>query len=147
LRRADFALTLSSSPRTWRPRHRICWLQQFIPCVEGNSNRFRHWLGLREDQLVRPVEAGTYNNMPFMDVASGRSFSELGELFDRWINSFFGKGVPDCRRPYQAQTWRPARANPGLTPEERKALEVLQAKAESDQLALLRSSEEDKKAV
>jgi hypothetical protein len=38
-------------------------------------------------------------------------------------------------------------ANPGLTPEERKALEVLRAEEESGQLALFQPSEEEKKAA
>ncbi|MDH2400139.1 hypothetical protein QCM77_09285 [Bradyrhizobium sp. SSUT18] len=137
-------------------RHWINRFQQFMPAFEGNSNRFRNWPGLKEalnctfvieDQFVRPIEVGIYNTL-FKDAVTGRSFNELVELFDGRINSLFGDEAPDCVVVCIKPELGDLRvANPGLTPEERKALEVLRAEEESDQLALFQPSEEEKKAA
>lgn len=79
-------------------------LKQYMPALEGNSNRFRDWPGLEEalnsnfvieDRFVRPIEAGVYNTH-FRDALIGKSFNELVELFDGRICSLFGDEGPDC---------------------------------------------------
>jgi hypothetical protein len=72
----------------------------------------------------------------------------LVELFDGRISSLFGDDSPDsiivCIKPELGDL---RVANPGLTPEERKALEVLRAEEESDQLALFQPSPEELRAA
>lgn len=134
----------------------ISRLKQFTPAFEGNSNRFRNWPGLKEalncsfvieDQFVRTIETAHYNSL-FKDAVTGRTFDEFVEMFDGRINSLFGDEAPDCIVVCIKPELGDLRvANPGLTPEERKALEVLRAEEESDQLALFQPSEEEKKAA
>ena len=131
-------------------------LRQFTPAFESNSNRFRDWPGLKtalncefviDDLCVRPIEAGIYNTL-YRDAVTGRSFNELVELFDGRISSLFGDQAPDCVIVCIKPELGDLRvANPGLTPEERRALEILRAEEESDQLALFQPSEEEKKAA
>ncbi|MDD4616411.1 MAG: hypothetical protein PHW76_04740 [Alphaproteobacteria bacterium] len=131
-------------------------LQQFIPAFESNSNRFRHWPGLEkalnckfeiEDNFVRVIESNIYNTL-FKDSLIGKSFNELVELFDGRISSLFGDDSPDCIVVCIKPELGDLRvANPGLTPEERRALEVLRAEEESDQLALFQPSPEELQAA
>src|SRR6266446_2996024 len=137
--------------RTWLNR-----LKQFTPAFESNSNRFRDWPGLEaalncgfvvDDQFVRPIEPNVYNTL-FKDALTGRSFNELVELFDGRISSLFGDDAPDCIVVCIKPELGDLRvANPGLTPEERKALEVSRAEEESDQLALFQPSPDELKAA
>jgi hypothetical protein len=88
-----------------------------------------------DDAVIRPIEPAIYNAL-FRDALTGRSFNELVELFDGRISSLFGDEAPDCIVVCIKPELGDLRvANPGLTPEERKALEVLRAEEESDQLA------------
>lgn len=131
-------------------------LNRFTPAFEGNSNRFRDWPGLEaalncrvtvDDAFVRPIEPGVYTAL-YKDALTGRSFNELVELFDGRISSLFGDDAPDCIVVCIKPELGDLRvANPGLAPEERRALEVLRAEEESDQLALFQPSEDEKKAA
>jgi hypothetical protein len=137
--------------KTWLRR-----LDQFRPAFESNSNRFRDWPGVVgalncrftiEDQFVRPIDAGIYHTL-LKDALTGRSFNELVELFDGRISSLFGDDAPDCVVVCIKPELGDLRvANPGLSPEERKALEVLRAEEESDQLALFQPSPDELKAA
>jgi len=137
--------------KTWLNR-----LAQFAPAFEGNSNRFRDWPGLEEalnckffveDSFVRPIEPSVYNTH-FKDALTGKSFDELVELFDGRISSLFGDDSPDCVILCVKPELGDLRvANPGLTPEERRALETLRAEEESDQLALFHPSPEELRAA
>src|SRR5262245_37625379 len=137
--------------RLWLKR-----LDQFTPAYESNSNRFRDWPSLEkalncrfevDNRFIRPIEAGVYNTL-FRDALTGKSFSELVELFDGRVSSLFGDDAPDCIVVCIKPELGDLRvANPGLTPEERKALEVLRAEEESDQLALFQPSPEELKAA
>ncbi|MEI9421214.1 hypothetical protein O7A70_08550 [Mesorhizobium sp. Cs1299R1N1] len=137
--------------RAWITR-----MERFSAAVEGNSNRFRDWPGLEkalnsrfvvEDAFLRPVEPAVYNTL-FRDALTGRAFNELVELFDGRISSLFGDDAPDCIVVCIKPELGDLRvANPGLTPEERKALEVLRAEEESDQLALFQPSPDELKAA
>ena len=137
--------------RIWLKR-----MERFTAAIEGNSNRFRDWPGLEkalncrfaiESAFVRPVEPAVYS-MHFRDALTGKSFNELVELFDGRISSLFGDDAPDCIVVCIKSELGDLRvANPGLTPEERKALEVLRAEEESDQLALFQPSPDELKAA
>jgi hypothetical protein len=128
----------------------------FAPAYENNSHRFRDWPGLKaalncefviDDAVIRPIEPAIYNAL-FRDALTGRSFNELVELFDGRISSLFGDEAPDCIVVCIKPELGDLRvANPGLTPEERKALEVLRAEEESDQLALFQPSPDELKAA
>ena len=108
-------------------------LKQFIAAFEGNSNRFRDWPGLEEalnckflveDRFVRTIEPSVYNTL-FKDALTGKTFNELVELFDGRISSLFGDDSPDCIIVCIKPELGDLRvANPGLTPEERRALEI-----------------------
>jgi hypothetical protein len=131
-------------------------LKQYIPAFEGNSNRFRDWPGLEgafncnfvvEDRFVRTIEAGVYGTL-FKDALIGKSFDELVELFDGRISSLFGDDSPDCVIVCIKPELGDLRvANPGLSQEERRALEVLRAEEESDQLALFQPSPDELRAA
>lgn len=133
------------------------WLQRlthFAPASEGNSNRFRDWPGLEkalhcrfitDAAWIRPIEPGHYSSL-FKDALTGKTFGELVELFDGRISSLYGDDAPDCILVCIKPELGDLRvANPGLSPEERKALEVLRAEEESDQLALFQPSPEELK--
>jgi hypothetical protein len=140
-----------AAARQWIKR-----LNHFTPAFEGNSNRFRDWPGLKDalncdfvidDHFMRPIEASVYDTL-FKDALIGRSFNSLVELFDGRISSLFGDEAPECIVVCIKGELGDLRvANPGLSPEEREALEVLRAEEESDQLALFQPSEEEKKAA
>jgi hypothetical protein len=129
-------------------------LKNFIAAFESNSSRFRDWPGLEEafnckflveDRFVRTLEPSVYNTL-FKDALTGRTFNELVELFDGRISSLFGDDSPDCVIACIKPELGDLRvANPALTPEERRALEVLRAEEESDQLALFQPSPEERK--
>jgi hypothetical protein len=131
-------------------------LAQFIPAFEANSNRFRDWPGLEEalnckflveEAFVRTIEPSVYNTL-FRDALTGKTFSELVELFDGRISSLFGDDSPDCIIVCLKPELGDLRvANPGLTPEERRALEILRAEEESDQLALFQPSPDELRAA
>jgi hypothetical protein len=129
-------------------------LRSFIAAFESNSSRFRDWPGLEEafncrllveDRFIRTIEPSIYNSL-FKDALTGKSFNELVELFDGRISSLFGDDSPDCIIVCIKPDLGDLRvANPALTPEERRALEVLRAEEESDQLALFQPSPEERR--
>lgn len=137
--------------RAWLAR-----LKRYSPALEANSGRFRDWPGVTTalncdfvlpESFVRKIEPENYNVL-LKGALTGRSFDELVELFDGRINSLFGDDAPDCIIVCIKPELGDLRvANPGLTPEERKALEVLRAEEESDQLALFQPSPEELKAA
>jgi hypothetical protein len=129
-------------------------LKQYSPTFEANSNRFRDWPGLEEafncrflieECFIRAIEPSVYNTL-FKDALTGKTFDELVELFDGRISSLFGDDSPGCIIVCIKPELGDLRvANPGLTPEERRALEVLRAEEESDQLALFQPSPEERR--
>lgn len=77
---------------------------------------------------------------------TGRTFNEQVDHFDGRISGLFGDDSPDCIVVCIKPELGDLRvANPGLTPEERRALEVLRAEEESDQLALFQPSPEERR--
>ena len=79
---------------------------------------------------------------------TGKTFNELVELFDGRISSLFGDDSPDCIIVCIKPELGDLRvANPGLSPEERRALEILRAEEESDQLALFQPSPDELRAA
>lgn len=129
-------------------------LHDFHPAFENNSNRFRHWPGLEEalgvsfefdDRFVRIIDQAQYDLL-FKNARTGQSFDELVELFEGRISGLFGDERPDCIVVCIKPELGDLRiANPGLSPEERRALEVLRAEEESDQLALFQPTPTEKK--
>lgn len=130
-------------------------LRRFSPAYEGNANRFRNWPGLEgalncnfvvDDRFVRQIDSAQYNTL-FRDALTGKTaFAELVDLFDSKISSLFGDDGPDCIIVcVQPELGDLRVANPGLSPEERRALEVLRAEEESDQLALFQPTPEELK--
>lgn len=137
--------------RTW-----IESLHSFKPAMEGNSRRFRNWPGLEgalkakfhvADQFIRIVDQGQYDLL-MRDASTGRHFEELVELFEGRISSLFGDERPDCILVCIKPDLGDLRiANPGLSPGERQALEVLRAEEESTQLALFQPTPEELEAA
>lgn len=135
------------------------WLQDlhtFRPAFESNSNRFRNWPGLSdalgvtfdvEDRFVRTIDQSLYDLL-LREVRVGRKFDELVDLFDGRISGLCGDERPDCVVVCIKPELGDLRiANPGLTSEERRALEYLRAEEESDQLALFQPTPEELKAA
>src|SRR4029077_11044324 len=68
--------------------------------------------------------------------------------FDARISGLFGDDHPDCIIVCLPEEFGDLRiANPGLTPEERRALELLRAEEEDGQLLLLQPTPEELKAA
>lgn len=135
------------------------WLQklnQFLPAQEGNSARYRDWpgapraLGIRflvEDRFVRPLDQTRYN-LALARAVTGQGFDDLLELFDARIQGLFGDHQPNCILVCLPEEIADLRvANPGLTPEERRALEQLRAEEENEQMTLFQPSPEEMKAA
>ncbi len=137
-------------------RRWIAALHAFRPAFEGNSSRYRNWPGLEaalgakfevEDRFVRAIESSQYDLL-FRDVRTGKNFDQLVELFEGRINSLCDDERPDCIVVCLKPELGDLRiANPGLTPEERRALEVLRAEEEDGQLALFQPSPEELQAA
>lgn len=131
-------------------------LHSFRPALEKNSSRFRHWPGLPQalgarfevdESDIRTVDRSQFELL-FKDVRTGRSFDELVELFEGRISSLFGDDSPDCIVVcIQPELGDLRVTNPGLTLEERQALEVMRREEESDQLALFQPSPDELKAA
>lgn len=131
-------------------------LHEFRPATERNSNRFRDWPGLRkalgaefqvDERFVRSIDSATHARL-LNGAERGRDFDELVELFEGRISSLFGDDSPDCIVVCIKPELGDLRvANPGLTHEDRRALELLRAEEESDQLALFQPTPEEKKAA
>lgn len=131
-------------------------LHDFRPATEKNSSRFRHWPGLKEalgarfeidDRFIRIIDRSQFELL-LKDSRTGKTFNELVELFEGRICSLFGDDCPDCVVVcVQPEVGDLRVSNPGLTSEERRALEVLRAEEESDQLGLFQPSPDELKAA
>lgn len=133
------------------------WLKSFSafrPAHEKNSNRFRRWPGLKKalgttfeinDRHIRTIDKGAYGKY-MVTAIKGDGFQEMVDLFSGRIEGLFSDDGPDCVIvciPPELGDFRAA--NPSLTPEEKRALEVLRQEEESDQLALFQPSPEELK--
>lgn len=140
-------------------RATVSWfskMEQFIPAKEGNSARFRNWPGLKkalnaefsmEDRYQRHINASQYELL-MKEAQRGQKFGELVELFESEIAGLYGDEAPDCIVVCIKSELGDLRVvNPGLTPEERHALEMLRAEEESDQLALFQPSPDELEAA
>lgn len=140
-----------AAARTW-----IKELHSFRPAFEGNSNRFRNWPGLEEslgvtfdveDRFVRQIDKVLYDRL-LNDIRLAGRFDELVEHFEARISGLFGDEQPDCIVVCIKPDLGDLRiANPGLTPEERRALEAIRAEEESDQMTLFQPSPDELKAA
>ena len=137
----------------------VAWLSRFgtfIPAKENNSARFRNWPGLEkalnakfimEKRHRRIVSSSKYDQL-FRDAIKGQKFGELVELFEYEVSSLYGDEAPDCIILCIKPELGDLRVmNPGLSPEERRALEFLRAEEESDQLALFQPSPDELEAA
>ncbi|HEY9226042.1 MAG TPA: hypothetical protein VIP11_05310 [Gemmatimonadaceae bacterium] len=135
------------------------WLSRlgyFMPAREGNASRYRDWpgadraLGVRfliEDRFVRALDQ-TRLDLALAKGATKDGFEDLVDLFDARIQGLFGDVRPDCIIVCLPEDIGDLRVeNPGLSAEERKALERLRAEEEDDQLALFQPSPEELKAA
>jgi len=131
-------------------------LAQFMPAQEKNSQRYRDWPGLKsalnaqfdiDDRQVRTIDPSKYQLL-INEANRGQKFGELVELFEDAITSLYGDEAPDCIvlciKPELGDL---RAANPGLSPEERHALELVRAEEESDQLALFQPTPEELEAA
>lgn len=117
----------------------------FRPAQEKNSNRFRKWPGLGKalgssfeinERHIRTIDKGAYGKF-MSDARKGNGFQDLVDLFSAKIGSLFSDDGPDCVVVCISPELGDLRAaNPSLTAEEKRALEVLRQEEESDQLAL-----------
>ena len=135
------------------------WLLQlnsFKAAREGNSARYRDWpgaptaLGVRfivEDRFVRPLDQAK------VDLAKAKGltrdgFEDLLEHFDGRIQGLLGDGAPDVIVVCLPEEMADLKVeNPGLSPQERVALERLRAEEESEQLTLFTPTPEELKAA
>lgn len=134
------------------------WLERlngFLAAKEGNSRRYRDWLGAErvlgcrfvvEPGFLRPVDQARF------DLARQRAdkegFEELLELFDSKIAGLLGDVQPDCIVVCLPPDVADLRiTNPSLSPKERRALEVLRQEEEAEQLALFAPTPEELEAA
>jgi hypothetical protein len=140
-----------AAAKTWLDR-----LNRFMAAQEGNSKRYRDWpgapsaLGVRfviEERFVRPVETA-HLNLAIQKGLTRDGFEDLLELFDGRIRGLLGDGGPNGIVVCLPEDIADLRvANPGLTPEERRALEQIREEEESDQLGLFHPTPEELKAA
>ena len=136
------------------------WIQKlngFLAAHEGNSARYREWpgapaaLGVQfvvEDRFMRPVDESRLELARNKGLSSKDGFEDLLDLFDGRITGLLGDGNPDCIIVVLPEEIADLRVeNPGLTLQERRALEQLRAEEESEQLSLFAPSPEDLKAA
>lgn len=140
-----------AAARQWLGR-----LNQFMAAREGNSQRYRDWLGASralgvrfviEDRFVRPVDRGRFERA-MQNKLPNAAFEELLDLFDGRIQGLLGDGGPSCVivcLPVDVADLRIE--NPGLSAQERAALERLRAEEESNQYTLFQPTPEELKAA
>lgn len=136
-------------------RAAIDWIQglsAFKPAKEKNARRFRDWPGIAqafgielciEDRFIRNVDRARFEHLHRPRI-SNREFEELVDIYDGPITSLFGDVRPDCVVVCIPDELGDLRVeNPGLSHEERNALETLKREEESDQLGLFEPTEEE----
>ena len=131
-------------------------LNHFRAARESNSRRYRDWPGapsalgvqfLIEDRFVRPLEQDRLN-LAIHKGLEREGFEDLLELFDGRIRGLLGDGSPDCIMVCLPEEIADLRVqNPGLTPEERQALEQLRVEEEEGQLGLFHPTPEELRAA
>jgi hypothetical protein len=134
----------------------ISRLNYFMAAREGNSSRYRDWPGapcalgvqfIVEDRFVRPLDQARLD-LAIQKGLRRDGFEDLLDLFDGRIQGLLGDGGPDCIVVCVPEDIGDLRVeNPGLTPQERRALEQLRAEEESDQLSLFSPTPEELKAA
>ncbi|WOF74442.1 hypothetical protein QMT40_002094 [Parvibaculaceae bacterium PLY_AMNH_Bact1] len=133
------------------------WIEGFSafrPAHEKNSSRYRRWPGLSnalganfsiDQRHIRKIDKSLYGKF-WATTRSGDGFQRLVDLFSEKIGGLFGDEGPDCVVVcIPAELGDLRAANPALTPEEKRALEVLRQEEESDQLALFQPTPEELK--
>ena len=135
----------------------ISRLNNFMAAREGNSARYRDWPGapsalgvhfIVEDRFVRPLDQAR------LDLATKKGLTKDGfeelllDLFDGRIQGSLGDGSPDCIVVCLSEDIADLKIeNPGLTLHERRALELLRAEEESEQLRLFCPTPDELKAA
>ena len=128
-------------------------LNGFMAAHDSNAKRFPRWPGaakaLRtefrlDSRHVRTVSDAEYGTRVGRR-QSAEVFEELLDLFDGRISGLLADGGPSCIVVYLPDELAELRlANPGLTPEERRVLELLKAEEESDQLSLFQPTDAER---
>lgn len=131
-------------------------LNNFMAAREGNSQRYRDWPGspsalgvqfIIEDRFVRPLDQARLD-LAIQKGLTKDGFEDLLDLFDGRIQGLLGDGSPDCIVVCLPEDIADLKIeNPGLTPQERRALEQLRAEEESEQLSLFCPTPEELKAA
>jgi hypothetical protein len=131
-------------------------LNDFIPAREANAVRFRHWPGAQrafgvrfvvESRFVRALDENRIA-AAIKQASSTAGFEELVGTFDDRIHGLFGDVAPDCVVVCLPEEIADLRVhNPGLSPEERRALERLRAEEEDLQLSLFQPTPEELRAA
>jgi hypothetical protein len=131
-------------------------LNGFIAAHDSNAKRFPHWPGaekaLRTRFVVEPHLVRSVNDLKYRLLVDRRhtsdGFDELLELFSGRITGLLSDRSPSCIVVYLPDELADLRlANPGLSAEERRILQVLRAEEESDQLSLFQPTPEERKAA
>lgn len=127
-------------------------LSQFRPAQEGNARRYRDWPGAEnalraefivDDRFSRIIDGARFERL-FTGRVTGSAFEDLVDLFEGPLTTLFGDQRPDCVVVCIPDELGDLRIeNPGLTPTERHALELLQAEEEAAQLALFQPTAEE----
>lgn len=128
-------------------------LNGFIAAHDSNARRFPRWPGADkalqvrftvDRRHVRPVSDHEY----LLRVArrnTAEVFEELVDLFDGRVAGLLSDQAPACIVVFLPDELADLRlANPGLSAEERRALEVLRAEEESDQLSLFQPTDKER---
>lgn len=131
------------------------WLTKLggvLAAREGNAQRYPHWpgseaaLGIRfvvEERFVRPLDQAKLD-LARATGATSEAFEDLLDLFESRIQGMFGDSRPDCILVCLPDELGDLRVeNPGLTAQERRALEQIRREEESDQLTLFQPTPEE----
>ncbi|WP_316158600.1 MULTISPECIES: hypothetical protein [unclassified Bradyrhizobium] len=124
----------------------------FRPAKEKNARRYRDWPGAEralkakfeiDDNFVRVLDDNAYDRL-FRPPVGAEAFEALVEMFEGPMVTMFGDARPDCIVVCIPDELGDLRVeNPGLSPRERRALQILKREEESAQLDLFAPSQED----
>ena len=128
-------------------------LNGFIAAQDSNAKRFPRWPGAEkalqtrfaiDRRHIRPVSDQEFQ-IRVARRQTSEVFEELLDIFDGRVAGLISDQAPTCIVVYLPNELAELRlANPGLSVDERRALEVLRAEEESDQLSLFQPTEKER---
>jgi hypothetical protein len=134
----------------------VGWLERlnsFIAAHDSNAKRFPRWPGASKAlqsrfvvnrRHIRPVSHQEYQ-LRIGRRHTAEVFEEFLDIFAGRIAGLISDQAPACIVVFLPDELAELRlANPGLSPEERRALEVLRAEEESDQLSLFQPTDKER---